>query len=488
MTKRIPLRVCGRKDIAYTCWPVTQGVPFADGELLNGSPVRVVDDNGKVFPTQQRCLGTWSKDMKYVRWLLVDFQLSLARGADKMLFLEYECDSWPMPDNPLRIDEDEKNILIDTGAMRVLFRKADVYRLTSTDGRFLESCQIEVDGAWCEMLHDIGPLLYMIDQHGNRYDSCTAGFGPSVLLEETGPLRAEVCVRGYHSMHQGQRFCPYILRFHFFAGKSDMRIFHTFIFDQEPHSISLDAVGMKIPFLPGKILKFIVGGADKVYGNDGKCRLSLLQSSDREYAILASGNRFNAIGQSPGWASMVGSNGAVTAVIRDNWQEYPKGFVLENNDLDIGIWPLDYPECLTFTTPIEEDAVYFGGTRNEKEFNRLVDSRPGAPLNLKSLQGSAINSFSPSDLLWTECMLEKYAPGRTASYCDTGVSNGVGAAKTTEIYLRFSTRALSERKTADLAGAVHEPLIASVDPAYTCSTGAFGHFYHAGDKRFKDVD
>jgi hypothetical protein len=72
--KRIRLTVENAGNVARKVWPITQGVPFADGELGRGAPVRVVEQDGRILPTQSSTLATWNSDLKYVKWLLVDFQ------------------------------------------------------------------------------------------------------------------------------------------------------------------------------------------------------------------------------------------------------------------------------------------------------------------------------------------------------------------------------------------------------------------------------
>ena len=44
--KKIKLRVVGGDGVTYKDWPVTFGIPFADGELKRGDPVRIVDEEG----------------------------------------------------------------------------------------------------------------------------------------------------------------------------------------------------------------------------------------------------------------------------------------------------------------------------------------------------------------------------------------------------------------------------------------------------------
>ena len=58
--------------MAYDRAPVTFGVPFADGVLEAGTPIRLRDATGKVLPVQTRCLATWQPDRRFVKWLLAD--------------------------------------------------------------------------------------------------------------------------------------------------------------------------------------------------------------------------------------------------------------------------------------------------------------------------------------------------------------------------------------------------------------------------------
>ncbi len=90
--KRIKLTVEEPAGISRTNWPVTQGVPFGRGELKQGSNIRIVTGDGTVLPAQGLTLATWGPESEYIRWLLVDFQVDLAAGETKELYLEYGQD------------------------------------------------------------------------------------------------------------------------------------------------------------------------------------------------------------------------------------------------------------------------------------------------------------------------------------------------------------------------------------------------------------
>ena len=172
------------------------------------------------------------------------------------------------------------------------------------------------------------------------------------------------------------------------------------------------------------------------------------------------------------------------AAVRDFWQEYPNGLAIERDGLDVRIWPEDSPAPLSFLTPFDEPPIGFNGTRDEEEIKRLLAERPTAPLALQSFGVKTLE-----DVRWVEETMERLAPGRVMSYCDfMGQSTGVGAAKTTEIALRFAAGTVQEDEVGDFAAAVQEPLSGIVDPGYLCGTDVFGPFLPAGHPAFATAD
>ncbi len=107
-------------------WPVTQGTPFAEGDLRRGAAVRLVDGAGRRLPVQATCLTTWKKDLKHVKWLLLDFQADLRAGQTREVFLEYGPGVRAVsPEQVVTVDRSGGRIRIDTGAMQVDLRSGD---------------------------------------------------------------------------------------------------------------------------------------------------------------------------------------------------------------------------------------------------------------------------------------------------------------------------------------------------------------------------
>lgn len=477
-TKRIRLTLEEPGGIERTAWPVTQGIPFAVGELRRGDPVRVVTESGDVLASQAQCLATWRADLEDVKWLLVDFQAGLPAGAARSIFLEYGPATEAVPAaQQIRVEQTERHIDIDTGPLRVRLRKGDP--------DFFASCCVRAGDEFREALRGRpGPYLYMTDQNGVHYDSCEAAPAPTVEIEEDGPIRASVRISGFHASDDGRRFCPYVLRLHFFAGRADIRCCHTFVFDQDPERLELSEVGMCFPVRLGDNPRVAFGGESTTHWADSFTAAELVQTSDLEYEVTRDDAPFGSGERTSGWGSLSGAELSVAVVVRDLWKEYPKGISADPDGVvDVQIWPLACGETLKFSTPFKETAARFGGTRDEEEFRRIIEENPTAPLNLKSLAAT-----NPEDLLWVEEMVARYAPDRPASYNDTGTEDGMGAARTTEFLLSFAESPISDEEAERLAVCVQEPLIAPPEPAYACATDAMRPMAPIDPERFAEAE
>lgn len=482
------IAISGEEEGLYHREPITFGVPFAEGKLTDASLVRIVSADGSDVPAQTSSIATWRPDGGSIKWLLVDLQRDGATHEAEPLQLIADSTRSPAPSQEaLQISEDSGRIRIDTGVMRAVFRTSfEPWQHPRTTAFMTECSQKSVDG-WRSMMGAAGPVLYMRDQHGNEYDSLR--LAPQVSLEESGALRACILVRGFLASHEGARFCEYRLRIHLFAGKSDLRIFHTFIFDQDPDHVELSAVGIRLPVDVGGSRRAMLGGSDSAHHFDDWKSVSLVQPDHRRYTVEHDGESAAEGERAPGWACLTGESGSAFACVRDFWQEHPKGLLIDEDGIDIGIWPEARGETLTFTTPYNEPALRFAGqakssaSRDEDEIARRIAERPTAPLHLKSLEVHSLD-----DARWVEGVMGRRAAGRTMTYNDTGTANGIGAAKTTEILIRFSSSHTDDANAEATAKSFQNPLTAVVDPVYVCASGAIGHFYPAGDERFKQAD
>lgn len=162
-TKRIRLNISGAKGVEYLAWPVTFGIPFADGELQRGSAVRVVDGAGQAIPIQTTCLATWNKDLEYVRWLLLDMQADLAPGQTRSFFLEYGADqASPESEQPVRVERRGDHLVVDTGPMKLEIRTSFVPWKQPHHPDVFARCLLQSDDGWRDLFRGHpGPFLYM---------------------------------------------------------------------------------------------------------------------------------------------------------------------------------------------------------------------------------------------------------------------------------------------------------------------------------------
>ena len=486
---RLPVRLAGAPGVGYHREPLTFGVPFAAGACPAGTALRAVTADGRALPLQTAVMTTWQNDLRHVKWLLADLQADPATDGETV-WLETPAAAAapaPAPAPAITLTERDGLLTVDTGALRLRLRTYsafEIWRHRECDSP-IAGCAVKTADGWREVLHGAGLLLYMRDQHGHEYTSLAAWPPPRVVVEERGPLRVAVLLTGHLWSATGVRFCPYRLRLHLYAGKADLRLGHTFIFDQDPTRVELSAIGLKVLLRPGDQAVAAVGGAGAAAHRYRTWReLALLQADDQNYTARLDGAPCGAGAQAAGWAALSGTDAGVVAAVRDFWQEYPKGFTVSRDALELGIWPADAPQPLSFLTPFREPPIYFNGTRDEAEVKRLLAERPTAPLMLKSFHLKTLD-----DVRWVEDVIERLAPGRVKSYCDfMGVSTGLGAAKTTELVLRFAAGPVADAAATAFAATVQEPLAAIVAPDYLCGTEVFGRFLPAGLPQFAELD
>ena len=456
-----------------SCWPVSQGVPFADGELAPGAPIRLVTDDGRILPLQTVCLATWSPDRRWVKWLLVDFQLDLAAGAVMRLFLEYGegIESSPPHPSPVCVEISDAGLVLDSGSTRLSLARGLPSPVTGL--------QLRLDSVARELLGTRGFDLYLRDQDGTDFHA-SLGPEPRIDVETRGHLRTALCIRGHHTSSHGQRLCPYVLRMEMFAGRSEIRFAHTFVFDADPESVQLRRLGMDIGLDLGAAERFGFGDTERGSGVQVAAEGRFVQVTDQESVVYDQGTETRG-GGTNGWAQIAGECAVATLVVRDMWREFPKAVDVTGAGFDLQIWPEDVSP-LSFATPFKDTALRFAQTRDEDEFRRIVEENPTAPLNLKSLAAT-----TPDEIDWVEQMVARYAPDRPASYNDTDTDNGLGAARTSEFVLRFDEQA-DGVAAESFAAAVQEPLLATVDPDYACGTKAARLFAPVDAVRFPEAE
>lgn len=487
--ERIPLLLDCAPVARDSVFNLTQGIPFADGQLERGGNVRVVDEDGKAYPTQGIVLATWASDLRYVKWLLIDAQLPghLSHDSAK-LSLEYGPGAEPVPpDDPVRIEEDPEN-----RSQPIKFRNSHLkltFRRDNAD--FLAGVHVPTKQGWIDLLRGHpGPHLYMEDGNGEYYTSVNA-MAPSVVIEDRGPIRSSICIKGYHTSKDSHRFCPYILRIHMYAGRSDLRIFHTFIFDQHPDHVELGSIGMMFPLDLGDSLRMAFGGEKKPHWARVWNESIFAQQCDREYEVTLDGRSFGQGTRTRGWASLIGTMGSVAVTLRDMWQEYPKGFALNGDGIDIQFWPGSVGKTLRFEIPWKEPVIR---AKYEEELLAKLKENPTAGVNFKGFLGTAdvpqdSAEGNEQSIIEAKAFAEKYLQDRRVTYGDTShLGSAMGLAKTHEFWMDFRSEMLADDQIEGWACTIQQPPIALPEPIYACATGALGILHPQDRKSFPEVE
>ena len=191
-------------------WPVTVSAPFARGAVTGPRQVIVRDPRSGQIPAQRRVLGTW--DDGSAKWLLLDFPVDLAPRETVEFGVEIASELVGVDAHDgLRIEWAGADLRIDTGPMQL--------DLAADSGGLLR--QLTAHGvSYGERLGTI-----QLRQPGGRI--LEGGHGrANVDLEENGPQRGVIAIRGKHSDEDGSCL-DYVLRLVVYAHQPVLRWYYT---------------------------------------------------------------------------------------------------------------------------------------------------------------------------------------------------------------------------------------------------------------------
>ncbi len=323
---RVPIRL---RRPGNGLWPVSVGVPFPKGALGSEDEIRLVDKRGAEVGLQARSLARWEDGS--VRWALLDFQ---ADGKHEYT-AEYGSEvSRSVPGDRLEVSESETSVVVTTGPLRVEFPKGrvvfpGVVWVKRTDGSYRKlsgpSAGVRLTGA-----------------DGSVYGS---GKPEAVVVEEAGSERVCVRVEAVHRLRSRSLFHS-ILRVHLFRGNGAIRVLHTFENDRvEEMFTCIRELSLRSDFKVGGALQGRVGRR-RVEGLKAG-GVVLHQGLDNRYVVRRGGAEIARGRRAEGSVALRGDRGGVSLVVRDFWQNYPKGVAVDEKGITVGICPAldeaDYP-------------------------------------------------------------------------------------------------------------------------------------------------
>lgn len=325
--KTVSLTVAEPTGVARSDWPVTSGIPFAQGELRRDRLTALFNADGEELPLQTEVLNRWPDGS--VKWLLLDFQMSLAAHESQTLTLRYgpHVTRTAVPD-PIVLFARNINPTLTTGPLRIelspdRFRLLDAIWLDANgDLEFSEAERITGG-------ENSGIVLTTPD--GTRF---RADLSQAVMtFEQFGPLRACVRIEGSHQAADGDHMFRYVIRLHAFHGRPFVRIDYTFINDHQSQDMTA------IDSIEAVFETTAADGGQMVLDSRSVSPSRLDQIDDQIYQV----NGEEAGRRAPGWAAISSSAGGMAVGVREFWQNWPKSLQVAPGQLTVGLCPAFQP-------------------------------------------------------------------------------------------------------------------------------------------------
>ena len=431
--------------------PVTTGVPFPRGAVIDPQQLRLIDDEKTEVPVQVRVTARWSP-RGFIRWALLDFTARIDPLRRRTWWLEYGPQVVRSPvTKPVTVRRDKGVIEVNTGRL--------VFSVKEQGFSFLESARlINGDGLrGAELL--TGSRLALIDASGRRYES--AGDPQSrVVVEQSGPLRVVLAARGWF-VADGKRLGRYTVRITARQGESSLNVDHTFVITESSHRMQYRGVFLETELAHVSRRRF---GLDRdgfvdaraehawlVQDDDEACRVIEQQAEGRRTLVQG--------GRAAGWVD----TGAVTLSIRDFWQQYPKEFEIEGRTLRAHFWPR-HPR------PARHPLSTISG----KNIHRLWFAHEGEFLDLRIPAEYAQLSRGRDEFY--------YIPSAIKNKSD----DGLGVAKTHTLCFRFHEKQASG--IAEQTRADHRTYGVLADPDWIGRTLTVGMLHPVDTVRFPNVE
>ncbi len=236
--------------------PVTVSIPFAQGRLTDPRRL-VIRDGDATLSAQRRVLATWPDQS--IKWLLVHFQPDLPGNADKTL--RFEITNSPSdiaPPTAVQVTETPDGIAVDTGPLSFLVPNTG----------FLPIRDVRLDGV---LLWEGTPFKgFTVRCNGQEADSLSGAV--ALEVEEAGPLRAVILVKGKHRRPDGSGFLDLRGRITAYAGKPYVEVEHQFIHAEEERELALQAIELAFALQ--------TNGAPRLALGEGYYRTMIWESDD----------------------------------------------------------------------------------------------------------------------------------------------------------------------------------------------------------------
>jgi len=352
--------------------PVRTGVPFSQGALKSPRNARLVA-GGNEIAMQARTLAVWPDGS--VKWLLVDFvgkdgdapELEYGAGVKRRTVA-----------GALKAETTRAAVTLDTGVIRLTVRRDgsgcidELAFDRNGNGRYEATEAVIGPAGESEQRYFLDFLHRPRDEHyrtwGNHMPGGVVGRSTvqitELKLEEAGPLRAVILIRGKHKVpklaariadqirYEGES--DFTVRIHAFRASGELRVQAHFVLDGVPDDDFVRAWGVRLPV--GRGMKFTTPAGGPGEMGDGMARLSpngatpfaaLTQTSADAFKVWASDadraaqNLVAGGKRSAGWVDFSNDEWGVTVGTRWFWRRWPNAIHYDGakGELAAMFWP-----------------------------------------------------------------------------------------------------------------------------------------------------
>ncbi len=329
--KVVPLTVLNPSADALSQWPVTCGIPFPRGSLDSVGHIRLLAPDGTEQSLQAASQARWPDGS--VKWALLSFRADVPMSNSAVYAFEYGGEVKPAtPRKKVTVDESDAKVVVTTGPLRLVLDRnsfalpGHVWLDKNGDGAFQD------EELFCGVKPGLGTLA---DTAGTAFT--TLGTPDAVIVEERGPERAVILVKGHHVAQGGSKSFAFEARLMAYAGQNFVRVFYTFGNDVTASEFtSLRSLSLAFP-LAGGADRFELGAGVPVTG-DVKSAPVLFQDFDNHFSLKCDGKAIEGK-RAPGWLRVSGTKGSMTVAVRDFWQLYPKALSADEDGIKVGLMP-----------------------------------------------------------------------------------------------------------------------------------------------------
>lgn len=314
-----PAKVARKGDV------VTTGVPFEKGAVKDVAKLGVTAA-GKKLPAQFIAICPWEDGS--VRWALMDTQVDVPAGGKTELVVS-DAGAGPAPAHAVKVDNGADGVKVSTGPMEFVVSKKK--------GTIFDS--IKVGGK--ELVTGEGKGMVVI-----RADKVEVNAeAPSkVEIEQAGPMKAIVCLRGNYMLNSG--LLCYTVRITAYAGQSFLKT-QIWLENNGAYGyvgakqwLNFDGMYVDLGLGLGNSITAAcegVSAADK-FKVEQTCP-GQATFKDFKYTITGGDKELKTGDRTDGDVALSGSNGKLTVAIRYFWQNYEKTIELADKHLKLWLWP-----------------------------------------------------------------------------------------------------------------------------------------------------